>query len=368
MKNLFIISALFVSFSTLAAKPRLLLRYSDVDSWNLPLGHTCFNNTPSSFNNEIFIRCSDGDSDKIFMIANNRTEEILKSRSGYLFSDPTATMDGILWSEYAEGGTVGIFKYSDNQMKKIAFKPSGLIDGLTQIEKDSYIFRWRDWDGQQHLENWKTTLQTWNDHTERSFAFAPVGAKGQLAYKLRLQSLNERSPDMIYWWKDLSSAPLVLKDKDADATSVWTSFRNMVSLSGSSLIFVGSKEKSEALAMMNLEGKVQVLAETGVDLKEIDYFSPSANKQQMVLFRGIDKQGLKTLYFWNKGKLTHLLKQGDVIKTDKGSARVDYEDPQAIFMSSAYIDESRAMIQVALVDIDHRDTLIGVGLVEISLK
>ena len=369
MKTLFNFSLLFLSFSTLAAKPELVLRYSDNDAWRLPAGQFCFNNTPVSYLGDIYLRCGDGEVEKLFKISNSQVSAVFQSENGYKISDPILAPEGLIWSEYAEGGTRGIYRLHQQQVQKINYKPQGMIDGLAQVAEDKYIFRWRNFDGDQFVTSWKNIGEQWNDHPERAFAFTPFATQGQLAYKIRLNTLDEKSPDLLYWWKDLHSAPLVLSDKDADATSVWQSFRNTVALSGSSMIFMGRlKDGSDALAMMNLEGKVEILAQTGMEgPKELDYFSPSINKKQMIIFRGVTQDGARALFLWRYGRLTTILRQGDVVHTDKGIARIDYSNPNAIFMSAPYIDESRVLIQTALVDIDDPKTLIGVGLIQINL-
>lgn len=369
MKTLFNFSLLFLSFSTIAAKPELVLRYSDNDAWRLPAGQFCFNNTPVSYLGDIYLRCGDGEVEKLFKISNSQVSAVFQSENGYKISDPILAPEGLIWSEYAEGGTRGIYRLHQQQVQKINYKPQGMIDGLAQVGEDKYIFRWRNFDGDQFVTSWKNIGEQWNDHPERAFAFTPFATQGQLAYKIRLNTLDEKSPDLLYWWKDLHSAPLVLSDKDADATSVWQSFRNTVALSGSSMIFMGRlKDGSDALAMMNLEGKVEILAQTGMEgPKELDYFSPSINKKQMIIFRGVTQDGARALFLWRYGRLTTILRQGDVVHTDKGIARIDYSNPTAIFMSAPYIDESKVLVQTALVDIDDPKTLIGVGLIQINL-
>ena len=369
MKKLFYVFGIFLSFSTLAAKPELVLRYSDRDSWRLPLGHYCFNNTPLTYQANIYLRCSDGDIEKLFKIDDFKVSVVYESASGFKLSDPVQGHEGLIWSEFAEGGTKGIYRLHQQEVSKLSYLPQGMVDGLAQLGEDKFIFRWRNFDGEQFVTSWKAMNEVWSDHPERAFAFPPTGTSGQLAYKLRLQSLHEKSPDMLYWWKNPQSAPLVLKDQDADADSSWLSFRNTVGLSGSSMIFVGRlKTGEDALGIMNLEGRVEVLAQTGTTLvKEIDYFSPAINKKQMIVFRGVDQEDRRALFLWRYGKVSPILRQGDVVHTDKGLARIDYSTPTAIFMSAPFIDESRVLIQTALVDIDDPKTLIGVGLIQINL-
>lgn len=370
MKTIFNLCLLFLSFSSLAAKPELVIRYSNSDSWRLPAGEYCFNNTPVVYRENIYLRCGDGEVERLYKITNDHVSTIYQSQIGYKLSDPVVGQDTLLWSEYAEGGTSAILRLHGEEVSKLGFLPKGgMVDGLAQVDTEKYIFRWRNFEGEQFLTTWKMVAEAWSDHPDRSFAFTPASASGQLAYKLRLQTLDERSPDFLYWWKDLSTPPLVLADRDADAESPWQSFRNTVSLSGVSMIFVGKqKDGIDALGMMNLAGKVEVLARVGMsDLKGIDYFSPSLNKKQMVLFRGLDQSGMRALFLWRQGKLMKVLCQGDVVHTDKGIARIDYSESDAVFMSAPFLAEDRILIQTALVDIDDPKTLIGVGLIQLRL-
>ncbi len=369
MKTIFIFSLLILSFSTIAAKPELVLRYSYVDSWRLPQGELCFYNTPVIHRESIFLRCSDTEKESIYKITDDEVKSIYTSKVGQKLTDPVLGVDGIIWAEYSEGGTRAINRYSKDQITKINFKPDGLVDGLAEIEEGKYVFRWRNFDGDQFISTWKTLAETWSDHPERSFAFTPAGYKNQLAYKLRLNNLAENSADMIYWWKNLNEAPLKVLDRDADAESNWQSFRNTVALSGTSMIFVGRQVNgTDAIGMVNFAGQVEVLVEAGKnDVKSIDFFAPSINKTQNVLFRGLDFEGRRALFLWQRGKVTKILTQGDVVHTDKGVARIDYKDSDSVFMSAPTISGNKILIQTALIDFDDSKTLIGVGLIQITL-
>lgn len=335
----------------------------------MPSGFYCFNNTPVSFGSEIYLRCSDGDAETLFKISNGSAESLYQSESGFKLSDPSLTLNGVIFSEYAEGGTKKILRVVNGQIVKVNYKPQGMVDGIALVGEDKYIFRYRDFNGEQFVIKWSNTIQNWMDHPERSFVFVPSAIGDQLAYKVRSLGMGEDSPDRLYWWRDLNSSPLVLGDQAASTESQWKSFRNNVLLSGESLVFVGQTSQGDALGLMDSMGKDKILVQVGSSqVKELDYFSPSVNKKQMILFRGTDKAGFKTLFIWKDGELTHLLRQGDVVHTDKGIARVDYSNPNAIFMSAPFLSETHAYIQVALVDIDDPKTLMGVGLIEIALE
>ncbi len=359
-----------MSFLSYAGKPELILRYSDADSWKIPNGYYCFNTNPITYKDAIYLRCSDGDYEHLFKITNTQTTSIYKSGDGHKLTDPSLTVDGLLWSEFSEGGTHTILDLKGEEIRKVSFKPQGMIDGMASTGEGEYVFRWLDFDGEQFVTKWKNTAEIWMDHPDRSFAFSPSSAPNQLAYKLRLNSLDDSSPDLLYWWADLGKSPLVLKDRDSDANSSWLSFRNSVILSGSSMLFVGRMMSGvDGIGLMDESGVVKTIAQVGSDkVKEIDYFSPSINKHQTVVFRGVDESGMKTIFMWKNDKISVLLRQDDVVHTDKGPARINYQDPSAVFMSAPFLSEDSLFIQTALVDFDDEKTLIGVGLLRLRIE
>ena len=111
---------------------------------------------------------------------------------------------------------------------------------------------------------------------------------------------------------------------------------------------------------------MQEVARAGKDLKRFDFFSPKLRRGVLV-FRGEDLENRKAVWIYESGVLKRLLTQGDVVKTDKGLARVDYQSQDAIFYGAPGISENGEIyLQATLTDIDSPLTLLGVGLIKLK--
>jgi hypothetical protein len=120
---------------------------------------------------------------------------------------------------------------------------------------------------------------------------------------------------------------------------------------------------SEALVLLQ-NGDMTTVARVGDQVQSFDYFSPKL-KNGRVAFRGNDLEGRKTLWVFENGSLKRLLTEGDVIHTDKGLARVDYNSRESLFFSSPGINKNGDVyFQVALTDLEAPRTLLGIGLIE----
>jgi len=65
--------------------------------------------------------------------------------------------------------------------------------------------------------------------------------------------------------------------------------------------------------------------------------------------------------------LRKLLTRGDIVKTDKGLARVDYKDQDALFYGAPGIGPQGEIYQQAtLTDADFSMTLLGIGLIKFT--
>jgi hypothetical protein len=85
----------------------------------------------------------------------------------------------------------------------------------------------------------------------------------------------------------------------------------------------------------------------------------------VLVFRGLDLERRKSVWVHEKGELKKLLTQGDIVKTDKGLARVDYKSSDALLYGAPGIGPEGVIFQQAtLTDIDSPLTLLGIGLIK----
>ena len=194
--------------------------------------------------------------------------------------------------------------------------------------------------------------------------FPPVSSEdGDFIIKVRRDSTSENSPDELMIWN--GEFKTILKDRDAERTSSVKSFRHQYALDSESVALVVTDDKGEVLVLLE-QGKVLEVARAGKELSGFDYFSPKM-RGGVLVFRGVDLQRRKAVWVYENGVLNKLLTQGDVVKTDKGLARVDYKDQDALFYGAPGIGPDGEIYQQAtLTDIDSQITLLGVGLIRFS--
>src|SRR5690606_4981845 len=127
-------------------------------------------------------------------------------------------------------------------------------------------------------------------------------------------STAENSPDRL-WLYD-GEWKVVFEDTDANPASPWKTFRHQLSIDGKKLVILANDGKGEALLLVE-NGKVELIARAGVDLKRFDFFTPKMGAGTIVV-RGEDFEGRRAHYVKDNGPFRKLLTQGDIVHTDKG--------------------------------------------------
>ncbi|MBA2403212.1 MAG: hypothetical protein H0V66_00450, partial [Bdellovibrionales bacterium] len=329
MKTLIIF--LLCSFNSYAdyGKPQLVARYSAVDSFNAPLGLYCFSSEPQPTKEGVFLGCMNQEGEAQMVRFSPEFEVVAKSENG-LFSHPKEVAGKSTWYEFSEAGVKNLFEYQNQKLKVINLKNLGpvfaLIDSFTALKNDSYVYR---------LQDETKKLQSWKDHTigslfaeEAAHIFPPVSSfDGDFITKVRRENLNENAPDELILWN--GSFKTILKDRDAEAGANYKSFRHQYALDKNAVALVVTDDQGEALIILD-DGRVTEVARAGKELLSFDYFSPKM-RGGVLVFRGMDLEKRKAIWVFENHKLKKLLTQGDVVKTDKGLARVDYQSQDALF-------------------------------------
>ena len=134
---------------------------------------------------------------------------------------------------------------------------------------------------------------------------------------------------------------------------------------GQTVALIGVDDLSEGIFLIK-NNQISEVARVGRDLKSLDYFSPKL-RNGILVFRGEDFEGRKVFWVYEKGMLSRLVTQGDVVWTDKGPARVDGPSQEAVFYGAAGIGPSgEILLQAVLKDIDHPATILGISLLKFT--
>jgi hypothetical protein len=360
-----LIISLLISLSSHAhyGKPELVARYSGIDSFNAPEGLYCFSSEPQPTKEGVFLGCLNQDGNALMVKWSPQFEIVAYSESG-LFSHPKEVEGQANWYEFSEAGVRNLFEYKNNNLNIINLKNLGptfaLIDSFTAVKNQSYIYR---------LQDETKKLQSWKNHTINSLyaenvahIFPPVSSvDGDFVIKVRRDSTSESSPDELIIWD--GEFKTILKDRDADATSKFKSFRHQYALDQGAVALVVDDYLGESLLILK-DGQTTEVARAGKQLTGFDYFSPKM-RNGVLVFRGVDLEKRKAVWVYQDGELKKLLTQGDVVMTDKGLARVHYQDHDALFYGASGIGPDGDIYQQAtLTDIDSPVTLLGIGLIK----
>ncbi len=363
MKTLIILMLFSLTSYAHYGKPELVARYSGVDSFNAPDGLYCFSSEPQPTKEGVFLGCLNEEGNSL-MVRWSPEFEILATSEYGLFSHPKEVEGKVNWYEFSEAGVSHLFEYQNTKLNVINLKNLGpvfaLIDSFTAVKNQSYIYR---------LQDETKKIQSWKNHTINplyaenvSHIFPPVSSvEGEFVIKVRREHLNENAPDeLILWDGDFHT---ILKDRDALSTSKLKSFRHQYAIDQGAVALVVTDDEGEALVIIS-EGKMTEVARVGNDLISFDYFSPKM-RNGVLVFRGLDLERRKAVWVYEKGELKKLLTQGDIVKTDKGLARVDYKDSNALLYGAPGIGPDGEIFQQAtLTDIDSPLTLLGIGLIK----
>lgn len=358
-----------LSFSAFASyRPaELLARYGVEDSWNAPPGMVCFSSEPLVMKAAVYLGCMDQQGGQGMVEWSPEFKVTAVAREDFYFSLPRASNQKVIWSEFDERSGQRTFIKDHLGLTILELnQAAGAVpnDSFLPLSHSAWVYRRKNFEG---YELWHWENQQHRPLFQRPLAhlFPPiVGEAGELVIKTREQSNDESAPDKL-WRYDKKQWHLILEDQDSNPASPWNSFRHQISLEGDKVLLVARQDKQDRLILWQ-RGRITEIARAGIDLKEFDYFTPKI-KNGIIVFRGVDLQNRKALWLYDKGKLSRLITQGDLIKSDLGPARVHYPSQHAIFYGAPGIGPQGDIIQQAtLTDPNHPTRLLGIGLLKFS--
>lgn len=369
MKTLIIIALIF-SYSSFAghSKPELIARYTGMDAFNAPEGMYCFASEPHATGDGVYLGCVDEQGYMMIKWDLKKGHKILARTSEY-FSHPKEVEGKVGWYEFNEVGVQKIYEHKNSFLNQI--KPNNLgpafaqIDSFIGVKGGQYIYRLQD-ENAKELKIWKRDQSSSSLNLgENAFIFPPATSlRGELVTKIRKETVNENAPDSLITWDGLT-VKTILQDKDADPASPIKSFRHQYAYDQGAVALVVTDTQGEAMLMIK-NGVRSVVARAGVHLKSFDFFSPKM-RSGVLVFRGVDFQNRKAVFVFENNQLKTLLTQGDVVQTDKGPARVHYQEQDAILYGAPGIGPKGEIYQQAtLTDIDSPMTLLGIGLIRFN--
>jgi hypothetical protein len=349
----------FAGFS----RPELKARLNSVGAFNAPDNLWCFTSEPAVLNDRIYLACLDEKGHVMARWDHLGFSKVARAEEEQFFSLPKVTFGKVSWYEYSESKAIRTYQEGSEVHKREIQNLGAMKEGFDSFilfKDDSYFFRLKN--SSPELFIWKKDEVNLFFSPKAAYIYTPqTGPAGEIALKTRDSNYDEESADKIWLFQD--EWKVILKDRDADPTSPWISFRHQMAVDGNSVVALARDNRGEALILIK-DGVIKILAREGVDLARFDYFSPKMRAGTIVV-RGDDFEGRKVTYVYDQNGFRRLLTQGDVVLTDVGPARVHYKDQNAIFYGAPGIDErGNIVLQATLMDLDHPNTLLGIGLIK----
>ncbi len=344
------------------SKPQLVARFMFDDAWNAPNNLWCFGGEPVAVESKIFLNCTDAEGALVASWGKKGFELITRSEEEHLFSKPQISFGKASWYEFSEFSAIRSFKMS-HQLETFEIKNLGPMssanDSFHPLTTDSFFFKSRG--ENPRLWIWKNNEITSFFNPKVAYIFTPqIGPNGEIAIKTRENDLDESAPDRLWVYNGVWR--VILEDRNANPNSPWVSFRHQVSIDQDKVVVIASDGQKNSLLLIQ-NGSVKIIATEGVELSRFDFFSPKILGGTIVV-RGEDFNGQKAVYVKDEKVFRKLISQGDIVKTDRGDARVHYEQKDAIFYGAPGLDlNGNIYLQATLTDPDYPKTLMGVGLI-----
>ena len=361
----FLLLSFLISFTTFAnfSKPQLVARFMYDDAWNAPNNLWCFSGEPVALNSKIYMNCLDSESSLVAEWSDKGFKVMTRSEEEHLFSKPLLSFEKVSWYEFSEFSAIRSYLMSD-RLEKIEIKNLSSMsrpnDSFHPLSLDSFFFKTKG--ENPSLWMWRNNEITPLFNPKAAYLFTPqIGPRGEIALKTRDHHLAESAPDRL--WIFDGTWRVVLEDRDANPNSPWVSFRHQLSVDQNKIVVIANDGKKNSLLLIEND-IVKIIATEGVELLRFDYFSPKL-LQNTIVVRGEDFEGNKAVYVRDEKSFRKLISQGDIVKTDRGDARVFYEQRDAIFYGAPGLDQNgNVYLQATLTDADHPKTLLGVGLIK----
>jgi hypothetical protein len=256
---------------------------------------------------------------------------------GNTLSDPSINEVGeVSFLEYNEAKVRSLYKYNSN------------IDELSSISIDSnrfmsardakinnfgdIIFRATDISGHKEivlLKNGTFHSLITSYKSPYSYIFsAKFLGNDSVALKVRLGQrgeVSESRPDQLLKVSLTGDKLILAEDKDSLSSSSITQFNNSISTQSKhrNVAFVGKDENSKRSLYRIYNGVLsKVISEGELNIKTLEYFSPSINSHGNIAFRGIDSTNKRNIFLFNGNKVVSLVKSGSLIDSDVTTARI----------------------------------------------
>jgi hypothetical protein len=348
------------------SKAALIARLNAENAFNAPNNTWCFFGEPMALKNTVYMNCLDENGQFMGQWGEKGFKVLARAEQEQIFSTPVLSFNKITWYESSEFSLIKSFEFKDG-LKTTDLGPLGPLadgsDSFLPYSATSFFFKSKGRSPQ--LWSWKNNKATSIFNPTASYLFTPqISAKGEIALKARFNELSEESPDRLYLFSG-GKWNVILEDKNANPASPWLTFRHQMSVDNGKVLVVATDSKGEALILVE-NGKVQIIARTGVDLKSFDFFSPKM-RAGTILVRGQDFKGNKVTFVKDENKFRSLLSQGDIVETDLGPGRVHYSNQDSIFYGAPGVDEKgNVILQATLTHPDQPRTLLGIGIIKFN--
>ncbi|HXH76747.1 MAG TPA: hypothetical protein VNJ08_17385 [Bacteriovoracaceae bacterium] len=354
MLNLLVLFLLLGSHAIAAPTITLIARANLEDGYRLPPG-SFIDNTSPAINDKGSVAFKvlsflDGKSGVVIVPAGEESKLVHASESELYLTDVSLTShDEVYFSEFSETGPMGIYRFHQDQLKKI-FSVDDLFDfsavGMPVANSGGFCFKsTRGSDARANREILCTGTtggelkkifgegQPVKNGERASYIFTPgFNGKGEFAAKMRLGSRGEfaeERPDVVAL-VNKTGVHVLVSDINADSASKFTRFNNSVSLNNHgevALVATTMDNKSCLLLASEASAKVKVCdGEFGI--KVIEYFAPQLNDRGSLAFRAFDMYGKRQIYLFKKGDVTpqKLVGEDDLITTDVGETRITFRE------------------------------------------
>lgn len=267
-----------------------------------------------------------------YLASTGKSEVVYYAPNERMVSDPELDEAGnIIFGQYDFMVNDGLFKLDINNQVTQILKPRKIplsfsFNNAVVTDAGELIFKAKGHDGTQALVSYQDGKyeEILVDGEGPSFVFAPsTHHSGVSALKVRMGPFgdwSEELPDFIMTYKKGEGVKKLLSDNGAYATS----FNNNVGVNKHGDVVVIAGFNGEDRVIRTVNGAPEVVASsTKDDISELETFAPVINDQGHVAFRGIDKRGKRSLYYFNGKTLTKLLSEGDIIPTDRETGRIE---------------------------------------------
>lgn len=182
-----------------------------------------------------------------------------------------------------------------------------------------------------------------------NFLFTPSSNNaGQIAAKVqRVAGGNE-----IRIWNADGSSTLIAQDTGADSSSPYTGFRNSGDLTddGRYVFGAGLVGGGDGIFVSDGTTTIEIVrTTTEPDLNSIEFFAPRINNNGLVVFRGFDGSGKRSVFVGDGNSLVKVATEGTELETDMGTLTIGRTDSNPAFGSSPDINDDGLVVFAASV-------------------